>query len=345
MKVSKAKIMVVIIAVLLIVITVLITLNEKDKRVEETENNVKKEDNLDYSNLSAWVVYWDLDVDKEIESLGKGLENICYFAGNFNENNKLYINEEILNYYNKTKNENYNKYITIVNDKVFEDGSSSLKDTEVLKEILSDEEKSNNHVEEVINLAKTNGFDGIEIDYEQMKDNIKLWDSFMIFISNLYERCKEENLKLRVLLEPNSPFDNIKFVEGPTYVMMCYNLHGGFSEPGEKANESFVKELIEKIENVPGEKNFALATGGFDWDSEGKTKSITEIEARNKIVEYDAKVERDKESNALVFKYEDENKVNHEVWYSDTITISKLEKVIKDSGYEVSLWRLGGNIK
>lgn len=345
MKRNKFKIIVAIIAVLVIVITVLIIFNKNNEKIVERENNITKEESLNYTNLSAWVVYWDLDVKKEIKSLGKGLENVCYFAGNFDENNKLYINEDILNYYNETKKENYNKYITIVNDKVLEDGSSSLKDIEVLEDILFDEEKMKNHLEEVINLAKSNGFDGVEIDYEQMKNNTKLWDSFMIFISNLYERCQEENLKLRVLLEPNIPFDDIKFVEGPTYVMMCYNLHGGFSEPGEKANESFVKELIEKMESVPGEKNFAIATGGFDWDSEGGTKSITEIEARSKIVEYDAKVERDKESDALVFKYEDENKVKHEVWYSDTITISKLAKVIKDSGYDVSIWRLGGNIK
>lgn len=344
MKQNRFKAIIFIIVIIMVLITIGFTLSKNNKEIENIENNIGKEEVLSYSNLSSWVVYWDLDVNKEVEYFGDSLENLCYFAGNFNENNKIYINQDILNYYNKTKNANYNKYITIVNDKVFEDGSSSLKDIELLEEILFNEENMYNHIEEIINLARDNGFNGIEIDYEQIKDNRKLWDSFMIFISKLYERCNEENLKLRVLLEPTIPFDDIKFAEGPTYVMMCYNLHGGFSGPGEKANESFIKELIKKMSSVPGEKNFAIATGGFDWDSEGKAKSVTEIEARSKIAEYDAKVERDKDSNYLVFKYEDENNISHEVWYADNVTISRLAKVIKDSGYDVSLWRLGGRV-
>jgi spore germination protein len=341
---NKIKNSIIILILLLIVAAIyFIVLNKDNKKVEDKKNNIEREETVDFGNLSAWVAYWDLDVNDEILALNKNLENLCYFAANFDEENNIYINDNILNFYNKTKNDNYNKYLTIVNDKVKKDGSSIQKDTKLLEEVLSSDDKIENHVKEVINLIKSNGFDGVEIDYEQIKNNAELWNKYMTFISELYNNCNEEELKLRVLLEPNIPFDDINFVEGPTYVMMCYSLHGGFSEPGEKANPKFIKDLIEKMKKVPGEKNFALATGGFDWSSEGKTKSITEIEARGKIVEYDTKVERDKESHALVFKYEDENKVNHEVWYADTITLSSWISIVKESGYDITLWRLGGN--
>ena len=341
---KKFRISFLILILLLIVVAIyFITLNRSNKNIEDKKNNIEREETLEFGKLSAWVAYWDLDVNNEISALNKNLENLCYFAASFDEENKIFINDNILNFYNKTKNNNYNKYLTIVNDKIKKDGSSIQKDTKLLEDILSSDEKIENHIQEVINLTKSNGFDGVEIDYEQIKHNTELWDKYMTFISKLYKRCNEEELKLRVLLEPNIPFDNINFVEGPIYVMMCYNLHGGFSEPGEKANPKFIKDLIEKMKKVPGEKNFALATGGFDWSSEGKTKSITEIEARGKAVEYDAKVERDKESDALVFKYEDENKINHEVWYADTITLSSWISIVKEAGYDITLWRLGGN--
>ena len=341
---NKNKISIIIFILLLIVVSIyFIVLNRNNKKIEDKKNNIESEESLEFGKLSAWVAYWDLDVNDEISALNKNLENLCYFAASFDEENKIYINDKILNFYNKTKNNKYNKYLTIVNDKIKKDGSSIQKDIKLLDDILSSDEKIENHVQEVINLTKSNGFDGVEIDYEQIKNNTELWDKYMTFISKLYKTCNDEKLKLRVLLEPNIPFDDINFVEGPIYVMMCYNLHGVFSKPGEKANPKFIKGLIEKMKSVPGEKNFALATGGFDWSSEGKTKSITEIEARSKIVEYDAKVERDKESNTLVFKYEDENKINHEVWYADAITLSSWISIVKESGYDITLWKLGGN--
>ncbi|MBE6067469.1 MAG: glycosyl hydrolase [Clostridium lundense] len=307
-----------------------------DKGVKAFKENI--------NNLSAWVAYWDLDSDTEIKTLDKKLKNVCYFAVNFNSNNKLVMPEQLINYYDETKNHNYNKYITIVNDKINSDGSSSLKDANLLKDLLSNKALISSHIEEIINLAVKYEFDGIEIDYEQIKNDMKLWDDYTLFINELYQRCNKRNLKLRVLLEPNIPFDKLDFKEGPTYVIMCYNLHGGFSEPGEKANTEFIKDLIEKTSKIQGKMDFAIATGGFNWASNGRVIPVSEIEANRILKEYGAREIRDVESQCLVFNYKDEDNIDHEVWYSDIVTLNSWIKIIAEKGYDVSVWRLGGNL-
>lgn len=340
--------------ILIIISLVLFKLIDKNRTVEENNvttprnnlsTNVDNEDLFaDLNHLSSWVVYWDLNVDEEIKTLDNELSSISYFAVNFNEKNQLVIPEKLIEYYNETKTYNFKKYITIVNDVVYDNGKSSLKDKGVLSKVLSDEVSRKNHINEIIDLAKKYEFDGIEIDYEQIKEDLGLWDNFMLFINELYNNANSNDLDIRVILEPNVPFDKLEFIKGPTYVMMCYNLYGPFSEAGEKANEKFIEELIEKMEKVDSDKEFAIATGGFDWGEKGKTKSVSELEANKILREYNVDVQRDDNSKYLYFYYMDKENVKHEVWYADKVTLEYLFKTVIESGYDVSLWRLGGNL-
>lgn len=340
---------VLIILIILSISVIFINVNSKEVHSKNKANNVVSDKDAkifdtNINNLSAWVVYWDLNSDKEIKTLDKKLKNICYFAANFNSNNELRMSEELIDYYNKTKDYKYNKYMTIVNDKVNNDGSYLLKDTNLLKDLLDNPDSRSKHIENIINLAIKYGFNGIEIDYEQIKNDMKLWDNYILFINELYQKAENKGLKLRVVLETNTPFDKLSFAEGPTYVLMCYNLHGGFSEPGGKADPEFIRNSIEKMSKVPGKKDFAIATGGFNWASNGKTTSVTEAEASNLLKKYNAKAERDTESQCLFFNYKDEDNIKHEVWYADKITLESWMKVITEKGYDISIWRLGGNL-
>lgn len=343
----KRKFILIGIIILLIGSVVLKNVLKKDGSIEIPNKISQKKNNdifSDIDNLTSWIVYWDLNVDSEINMLNKKLSSISYFAVNFNENNDLVIPEKLKEYYDKTKSNNYEKYITIVNDIVNDDGTSLLKDKYILNSLLNDKLSREKHIDEIIDLAKKYEFDGIEIDYEQIKDDLYLWGNFILFINELYNQALDNNLKLRVILEPNAPIDRLNFMEGPTYVMMCYNLHGGFSEPGEKSNQEFIEELIDKMKDVPGEKVFAIATGGFDWQDNGNTKSVSEIEAKQILLENNIEAKRDDKSKYLYFSYTDKENIKHEVWYADQTTLEYLSNVIVEAGHEVSLWRLGGNL-
>lgn len=349
MSIAKYKRKFILIGIVILLVGAIFLKNtlNKDSTIK-SPNIISQEKNNDIfqsiDNLSSWIVYWDLNVDSEINMLNNKLSSISYFAVNFNQNNDLVIPEKLKSYYDKTKSYNYEKYITIVNDVVNDDGTSSLKDKAILNILLSDRLSREKHINDIIDLAKEYDFDGIEVDYEQIKDDLGLWQNYILFINELYDKALVNNLKLRVVLEPNVPIDKLNFIEGPTYVMMCYNLHGAFSEAGEKSNQEFIKELIDNMKRVPGEKSFAIPTGGFDWKGNGSTKSVSEAEAKQILIENKIEAKRDDKSQYLYFDYTDKENIKHEVWYADQVTLEYLSKVIIEEGYDVSLWRLGGNL-
>lgn len=316
----------------------------KEKPILGVEKPMEEGLFKEIDNLSSWVTYWDLKVDKEISFLGQSLKELSYFGAYYNESQELVLPKELIDFYRESNHKaTIVNYITIVNDVVNSDGSSKAKDKDLLYSILMGEEARNNQIEKIINLALDNGFQGIELDYENLKQDEELWDNYLLFIRELYKVAEEKALKVKIVLEPSAPVEELEFPEGPTYVMMCYNLHGGFSEPGPKATPNFIKELILKMEKLTGKKSFAIATGGFDWGDNGKITSITEIDAEKLIEDYGIKVTRDNNSGCKVFKYTDEEGINHEVWYADAETLFTWMQIIKENSQDISLWRLGHN--
>lgn len=309
--------------------------NENVATLEKFDENIV--------DLGAWTAYWQIDVSDEIKELDSKLTSMSYFEAYFDGNNNIVIPDELQDYYDETKGAAYEKYITIVNDKVISEDNTSLKDVELLSQLLKDEKSVDKHINDIIDIAKQYNFNGIEIDYEQIKDDMSLWESFIDFSKKLYKKTEEENLKLRIVLEPSIPYKKLNFIEGPEYVMMCYNLHGSGSEPGEKANPDFIQKVIDDTKNVPGSKKYAVATGGIDWEKGQKGVSIDEKKAEELLVEFNANATRDKKSGCLVFEYTDQNKKKHEVWYADKFTLNEWMKVIYKNGYTASLWKLGGN--
>ena len=141
-------------------ITLLLYENYSRKKEDINEksailNSVEDLNNLEYDDkLSAWIVYWDLEVDYNIKELNTHLKELSYFAADFDSNNNLIVSEDLLNYYNSTNKQNYTNYLTIVNDKKNSDTTYSLKDTNLLESLLKDENSRKSHMEQIINLAK-----------------------------------------------------------------------------------------------------------------------------------------------------------------------------------------------
>lgn len=311
----------------------------------------KVDDDLKDLSLSAWLVYWDKeDVSVEIDYMKESLEEICYFAAYFDENNQLFIPEYISNLHLSLKPSLADKdiihYLSVVNDKINKEGTSSLKDQVLLYDLLANKEDRQSHIGHLVNLCLENGYDGLEIDYEGFKNDEILWGYFLEFNESLYEELSTHDLKMRVVLEPSAPVENYSFPKGPTYVIMCYNLYGTHSGPGPKADRAFLESLSSKMDVLPGEPNFALATGGFDWEGNGSVIAITEKRAKELMEMYEVEAIRDDESYSLVFKYIDENGIEHEVWFADGTTLSSWINILKNKGNKnFSMWRLNGNKK
>lgn len=297
--------------------------------------------NMGKDKFSTWIVYWDLDNGmKAIQNTKDEIKNISYFAAYFNQDYELFIPNNIKNLHVYFEEMEANHFLSLTNDIVYEDGTSLLKDEEILYFLFQCHREK--HIEDILNICQKYNYDGIEIDYEGLKNNEILWADFLEFLQELWEALDSNNLKMRVVLEPSIDFKKLEFPKGPDYIIMCYNLYGPHSGPGPKANKNFLESIAKNTETNIGEFEYALATGGFNWDGENNIKAILEKEAIEISKKYNIIPKRDKESNALYFKYTDDKNVKHEIWYADRETMDYWISILKGKGAKkFSLWRLG----
>lgn len=316
------------------------------------ENDADNAADQKTDSIGAWVVYWDLD--NAVEELQNGeayLDTISFFAAYFDENDTPFIPEqtaallEAVTEDAEAEGKKVQRYLTFVNDKILKEGGSSLKDTELLHRLLAKPEGACAHAEKILEMTKAGGYDGIEIDYEAIKKDKQLWQPFIAFVEELIRQAQEADIDVRIVLEPGAPVQEYDFPEGPEYVLMCYNLYGYGTEPGPKADPAFLQEMITMAEYLPGEVNFALATGGFDFGADGSVAQLRREDAELLAEQSGAEPRRDENSGDMVFGYTDEAGMTHQVWYADEDTLGGWMQLIRDEGYDrFMLWRIGGNL-
>jgi len=318
----------------------------KVNSIEAENSNVVIEQK--YSNeVSAWIPYWDAKNSiEELKKISQNINSIENFAAYFDKNNVLFVsaeNKKISSDIKKVCKKNDVKiFLSIVNDRINDNGSSALKDNNLLKTLLLTKESRNNHIDNIINLATDGDYDGVEIDYEKIDQ--ETLDEFILFCGSLYERLNEKGIKLRVVLEPKEMFKAVQFPKGPDYVMMVYNLYDGSTGPGPKADKNLIAKVTKIMDTIPGKKHLAFSTGGYDWAEGQKTVSLKGTDAAKLAEKYKVEQERDEKSGAVHFEYTDEKKVEHIVWYADEETFKVWVETGKKYGYyNISIWCLGGN--
>lgn len=323
------------------------TENKAPEKVIEKENDEIIQEHLN-RNFSAWVVDWQVDsglkdLDR-ISSEGLELNNLQIFAAYFDENNHLFITEEFNRLVEQTMKMKPNglgdTYITLVNDRILPDGTSIQKDQSIIEQLMHSADSRNKHINEIIETVNRYNFDGIEIDYEKVQQED--WDDLSNFISELNQELSENGKKLRVVLEPSVPIEELTLPQGPIYVMMAYNLYGYHSGPGPKADLSFISSTSKKLKQLEGSNYIAFSAGGFVWKEDGTITAITEKQAVELAQFSNNPPVRDSESGSLSFKYQDENKSQNTVWYADGQTLHQWAEVAEQEGIKnVAIWRLG----
>lgn len=295
--------------------------------------------------LTAWSVYWDCTGDLDtLKNQAEQVDAVSLFAAYF-QDGELVIPAETDRMKDKIRRKDSLKettvYLSVVND-VKAGDKTTQKDTEILWEKLGTDKAAKAHAEELVQLAKENGYDGIEIDYEKIRSDLDLWQAFLGFEKHLLSLAESEDLKVRIILEPSTPAEKLKFPKGAEYVVMCYNLYGGGTEPGPKADDAFLKEVFETFRTLPN-VSYALADGGYIWE-DGSTKAAqyrgTEAEALAE--QYGKTPERDPDSGALTFSYR-ENGTGKTVWYADGETLAHWAETLRElagGAVKISLWRL-----
>lgn len=302
---------------------------------------------------SAWIAYWDYDRGlKETKQVSSQLNSVSYFGGALDKDGKVIVlgpaaafQKEKLPRYKVT----VKKYLSVVND-VYENpddpkARTSLKDTAVLENLLATQESRQAHIQDLFQTVKKYGYDGLEVDYEQVWKNPLVAFRYVKFVQEIAAAADEENLPLRIIFEPSVPANKLIFPEGPEYVIMAYNLYGTHTkDAGPKADTAFIDTVLSRADRLPRPHSIALATGGCVWE-EGKTPYfVNEEEALALQKRLKADVTRDAASQALHFTGKDKDGKTVEAWYADADTLKAWKKQALEHGTDgLSLWRLGGN--
>jgi hypothetical protein len=307
------------------------------------------------SGYSAWIPEWAMSMAlREANAQREGLESVQIFAVYFDKDDILFLSEQMTHWLGEefdrfsgtfTQMEGGRRiplYLSVVND-VYDKRGTSFKDPDIVSRLLRTKEARNAHIDALLGLLDRWPFDGLEIDYERVKQED--WRIFLSFCRDLHEKLEARGKSLRVVLEPQKKYFSEKFPSGPEYVIMAYNLFGTHSEPGPKAAPRFIKEIASWAETMDVMPRLALATGGFLWDMNTKqVRGITESEANLTMQREGAVPKRDEESGYLVFQFPPNSSAPQIVWFADGETLAFLVSSAKQSGFkDFALWRFAGN--
>lgn len=292
----------------------------------------------------AWLPYWEsASALGEADLLTGRLDEAIAFACVFDQDDHPLMppeTEAMLEALQACESD-HAVFLSVVNDVDLGEGKYEQKSVKLLKRLLSSEKSVDSHLEALTTLVDRYSLTGLELDYENLRDDRSLWEAYVELIRRLWTVCERDGVRLRIVLPWNAP----RFTElpqGPEYSVMCYNLYGYHSDAGPKADLDFLAETCALYQPMGSGVRMAFATGGFDWHGDTIT-ALTQEEAQAQLDEAGAEPIRDEKSGALTAVYVSEEET-HEVWFADAATLAIWRDTCAAASFvSFDLFRLGGN--
>ena len=254
-------------------------------------------------------------------------------------------------YYDQAKEYGYEIWPIITN------GIDSTSYTpETTSEMLSSEKSRENFIKNLLNIAKENKLDGINIDFESMKDNDTDRDLFTQLIREMAPIFRNNGIKLSVDMYFVRYIDRTRVGEAADYVvLMGYDQRGAWStESGSIAEISWVEENIESLINdskIPSSK-IILGIPFYTrlWtEKEGEksptTKVYTMKDCQEFLLNNGLSTVLDETSGQNYAEYT-QGSYTYKLWLEDQDSIKKrVETVKKYDLAGVTAWRKGFETK
>lgn len=241
-------------------------------------------------------------------------------------------------------------------------------DSDLNFKVLENQDLQRKIIEETVELAKTNNFQGIVLDLELFSlFNEKIPAQINQFIAAFYKKTQENDLRLAVAIYGDAfyrkrPYDlNFISKNSDEIIVMAYDFHKSRGEPGpnfplsgrEVYGYDFTLMVRDFSRVVPVNKlSVAFGMFGYDWTVDQNKKPIKPATplTLNQIKENF--LTACKWKNCIVLKnklaaetevnYIDENSDPHIVWFEDEKSYEKKREYLKDHGIEnVVFWAYG----
>lgn len=227
---------------------------------------------------------------------------------------------------------------------------------DITSNLLQNEELVNVHVNNILNLVEEENYDGIDIDYENLKPEVK--DQFTEFIKKLSQGLHNKDKILSVAVQAKKSDDNSW--RGPGAVdyaaisgsvdqlrVMTYDYSRLNTPPGPIAPIDWFRDALKyaKKHTAPEKVIAGIPFYGYKWCLDGDScekKGLVYEGVQNIIKKYDPKIEWNERTKAPWFLYVDDNENKAVVNYEDHKSLKEKLKVIQDEEIGgVAIWRLG----
>lgn len=227
-------------------------------------------------------------------------------------------------------------------------------DADRLDLVLADGPARTSHVADIMRLVESEGFDGINIDYEQMRANQR--QHFTDFIQELAQALHAKNKILGVSLMPKVSESNPQFSNGSQaqdwqqlgqhadhLYVMTYEQHWENSDPGSVAALPWMRSIMAYARRlIPADKLFGgLPMYGYDWPAGQPATGLTYAQVQTLINTHQPEVQWDDQANSWSFNYQ-QGVVPHTVWFEDARSAAAKHQLFQQFGVgNAAVWRLG----
>jgi spore germination protein YaaH len=223
-------------------------------------------------------------------------------------------------------------------------------DENIAHNVLALTSSRTKYVNQFISIAKKDGYQGINLDFEGVKISDR--NSYTLFVKELSQKAHQNHLKLIVSVPAKDtdcyncdwvgPYDYAKIGKYTDYFqLMTYDEHGPWSSSGPIASYSWVENSLKyTVKKVPSNKILmGIAAYAYNWNLSNPKKNT---EAYGKKYFDSKKYHWNKKSLSPYITYTDKNKEKHIIWYENKKSIvNKINLVKKYHIGGVAIWRLG----
>ncbi|HFK5569078.1 TPA: polysaccharide deacetylase family protein [Elizabethkingia meningoseptica] len=211
--------------------------------------------------------------------------------------------------------------------------------------ILTDQKKQAQFIKDLLFYVKSNDFDGINIDLENLSEPTN--EPLINFQKNLYNAFHKEGLLVTQDVMPfNEDYNYDQLNRYNDYIfLMAYDEFSNDSKPGPVSSQKWIQAAVDQVaKNIPSEKIvLGMAGYGYDWKAGGKKAAdVTYQEALSTARETNAKVIFDPDTYNLHYNYTDADGNAHHVEFTDAATNFNTLRFAAEYGLGGTvLWRLG----
>jgi spore germination protein YaaH len=308
--------------------------------------------------VAVWIAFWDWrDACTTLDTQSKTIKEVMPFWYDMDSTGEIFYSEGIPHLISAGRldldTRQFTRECQAKGMKVMPLISNEF-DKQRVHNLLSDPTSRQRHIDNILQLIRFNGYDGVDIDYEGLMKEDR--EAYSLFLTDLGKALHKEKKLLSVAIaaktsEPGN-WDSVIALDykaigkaADRVRIMAYDYHYSGGEPGPIAPLSWVRNILEfSTKEIPPQKIWlGIGAYGIDWGP-GKDRELTFNGATALDAKYQVEPQWDPDWSETWFAYTEESTLSQRtVWFQESQSFQKrweFCKKYKIGG--VSIWRIGG---